>query len=128
MSGIMMPMLKYRFRILLDRNIDPEYIVTQNVVSYEADYKNKKINLVIRQPASDSGMTSIIRTICDIQRFVLTVEALGPGTKDPEVQFLNELWCSVETHNFKLSYGNDDNIAHHYLTMSFDSLRTKLFD
>ena len=92
MSGIMMPMLQYRFRISLDEIIDPNRVFTQNVVSYEADYKNKKINLVVRQPATDAGMSNIISSICDMDNVVITMEALGTGSKDPKVEFLNEIW------------------------------------
>lgn len=127
MTGIMMPMLQHRFRILLDDTIDPEYTFTQNIVSYEADYKNKQINLVLRQPLADAGLSRILTTICNLENFVITMEALSAGTTKPDVIFSNEIWCVVEKHNFKLSYGEGD-AAYHYLTLKFDLFKTKLFD
>lgn len=116
-----MPLLSYRFRVILDDKIDPESIFTKNVENVIADYKNKTLEVTVRQPCSDENMSQIVSYLCSTDSSIIRVEALA-GNADPE--FANEyISCSVEKHRFALGYGISD-AAKHELKFKYETFYT----
>jgi len=116
-----MPLLVYRFRVVLDENIDPEAIFSKNIENIVADYKNKTLELTVRQPSTDENMSQIINYLCSSDSSIIRVEGLSGGT---EPEFANEyISCSVEKHRFALAYGISD-AAKHELKIKYETFYT----
>jgi hypothetical protein len=120
-NRIMMPLLTYRFRVLLDDAVDSEMIFTKNIVNIVIDYKNRKLRVTVRQPEADANMTQIINYLCQTASFSLRIESLAENAK--AISTNDYLWCKTESHRFELAYGISD-AAIHELEITFKDIKT----
>lgn len=120
-SGVLMPALAYRFRILFEiNNKDERDLLTKQIISCENNYKKRETKITIRGPYNSCIHTIILKMckrIIDIQ-----IQELD-GSNAIILNTVCFLDCILKNHKVKYNYGKSEAVNH---TLTFKAAKIKV--
>ena len=121
-SGILQPMMKYRFRIIFggEHIYDEQCILTQQVMNCSIDMKEQILKIDLRQTI-ERGMFTILNMIIK-RNFNIYVEPMDSANNNAQFS-LELLQCECIDHKFDLDYAGGSECATHELKFLYHSLR-----
>ena len=112
-SGILQPLLSYRFRVLFKNNINGG--LTEQIKKVDLDLVKKRLYIEIRQPITSDVFQSVIDVInCNSQTIIIETMS-SDNIAMWSIDFNN---CKCIKHESSFDYAVSD-VFYHKLTFSF---------